>query len=105
MTSNNISLVKLYIFIVMLILKVFAGKDYSMEKEEIKYKNPFIYNITDKNFTEIVNKNDDSILRNFDTSILYVILLFVIVILGLKCLISIISRQIKEEMRNDYLLI
>ena len=106
--NQHLNFIKIGCFILFSTFKVFADKaevDAVVDNNEIKYKNPFIYNLTDPHFDEIVNKNDTSIFSNFDTTFLYILLFFLLTLCGLKFLITVISKQIKEEMNNDYMII
>jgi len=101
---NDILVTKIYIFMLFFILKVFAREYNYTANTEIIYDYP-ILNYTNTNITSIVNKNDNYIYKGFDTTFIYIFLFFAVIFIGIKFLISVISRQIKEEMRNDYLLI
>jgi len=107
---NNHNNIKYIIFIVFCILKVTTKYIGNEEYEtEIKYLNPFINN---SNYTEISNNN--TVINNpysydifyvLDSSCILAIISIIIFLIGMKFLISTIKKQIKEEIRSDYVLL
>jgi len=98
------TILKILFFMIFTFLKVHS-EDVIIEDGETKYRNPFIYNITDTNFSEIVNEGENDIFRGFDTTFLYIVLFCGVTLYGIKFLITVISKQIKEEMNSDYMII
>jgi len=104
---NNHNIIKCFIFLVIFILKV--ATKYIDDEIGIKYKNPFFESY---NYTEISNNNtifydyySYNIFDKIDYSYLLPIFIFVCFLAGMRFLISTIKKQIKEEIRSDYLLL